>query len=170
MISANMNEDIILTLQLVKSDGTSYETDATISYKIMNDTGTDTLVSGSGLSFNNRTKSYTTTITPSADWTNQVVGTYLVVYIISSTDDDFPTHVTETLQINIDEDKIDRILALVHQNMVIDDTYFDGSGNLYSARVTLYRDSAKTQVLARYRITANPTGPGKFSTWEQVEI
>jgi hypothetical protein len=62
-----------------------------------------------------------------------------------------------------------RILGLVHQNIVIDETVFDTWHNMESARVRIYVDSAKTQLLATYRINCTTIGPGRFSSWEQVE-
>lgn len=64
---------------------------------------------------------------------------------------------------------VERILGLVHQNMVIDQTVFDGFRNLTSARVRIFREAAKTNVIATYRITATPSGAGRFVDWEQVE-
>lgn len=62
-----------------------------------------------------------------------------------------------------------RILGLVHQNMVIDEAGYDQWGNMESARVRIFEDSAKTILLATYRISVNTTAPGRFSNWEQVE-
>ena len=60
-------------------------------------------------------------------------------------------------------------MMILIQNMVIDETEFDTWHNLESARVRIFADSAKTQLLSTYRITAGTTGPGKFATWKQVE-
>jgi hypothetical protein len=83
------------------------------------------------------------------------------------------TNITHTLGISGDLSiislNVEKILGLVHQNMVIDETLFDTDGNLYSARVRIFRDSAKTDLISTYRITAATTGPGKFSSWEQIE-
>ena len=166
----NKGENITFTLQLVKSDGISVEEDATVSYRIFDTSGTVELVSSRSAIYNSVTQSYVDTLIPSTSWTSQEVGNYLVVWSVADTTDDFNSVYTEPLEINIDNTDVQKILGLVHQNMLIDNTVFDVSGNLYQARVTLYRDSAKTEVLARYQINAVTTGPGKFSTWEQIEI
>jgi len=169
MIAANKFEKIVLTLQLIKSDGLSVEEDATVSYKVFDSTGTVELVSTQSAAFNSTTKSYIDELDPNVDWTTQEVGTYLVVWSVSNTADDFFTTYTEELQVNIDKTLIDRILGLVHQNIEIDETIFDTWHNMESARVRIFADSAKTQVLATYRINCTTTGPGQFSQWEQVE-
>ena len=170
MIIVNKGENITFTLQLIKSDGLSVEEEATISYRIFDTSGTVELVSSRSATYNSTTQSYVDTLIPSASWTTQEVGNYLVIWSVDDTTDDFNSVYTEPLEINIDNTDVQKILGLVHSNMVIDNTVFDREGNLYKARVTLYRDSAKTQVLARYQVNAITTGPGKFATWEQIEI
>lgn len=169
MIDVNKGENIALSLQLIKSDGISVEENATISYRIFDSSATVELVSSQTASYNSITQSYTDTLVPSASWTTQEVGHYLVVWSVDDTDDDFNSVYTEQLNINIDKDLIDRILGLVHQNIVIDETRFDSFGNMRSARLRIFREASKTNVIATYRITAKPNGPGRFTTWEQVE-
>lgn len=169
MINVNKGENITFTLQLVKSDSISVEEEATVSYRIFDASGTVELVSSQTAVYNSITQSYVDILIPSSTWPSQEVGSYLIIWSVSDTTDDFNSTYTEPLEINIDNTDIQKILGLVHQNMVIDETRFDTEGNLYSARVTLYQDSAKTSVLQRYRITATTTGPGKFSEWEQIE-
>lgn len=168
-MNVNKSENIVFTLQLVKSDGISVEEDATISYRIFDASATIELVSSQVTSYNSITQSYTDTLVPSASWPNQEVGHYLVVWSVSDTTDDFNSVYTEQLNINIDKNLIDRILGLVHQNIVIDETIFDNYGNLVSARLRIFREASKSNVIAKYRITAQPSGAGKFTTWEQVE-
>lgn len=168
-MDVNKGENIALTLQLVKSDGISVEQSATVSYQIFDSTGTVELVSSQSTSYNSITQSYVDTLSPSASWTNQEVGHYLIVWSVADTTDDFNSVYTEELNINIDKDLIDRILGLVHQNIVIDQTNFDQFGNLIGARLRIFKESTLTTVLATYKITANPSGPGQFSRWEQVE-
>lgn len=165
----NKGENITMTLQLIKSDGISVEEEATVSYSIYDSTATIELVPSQTATYNSVTQSYMDSLVPSISWPLQEVGSYLIVWSVADTTDDFNSVYSEPLEINIDKVLIDRILGLVHQNMLIDETVFDRDGNLYQARVTLYEDSSKTSVLARYRINAVTTGPGKFSTWEQVE-
>lgn len=168
-MDVNKGENIALSLQLVKSDGISVEENATVSYSVYDATGIVELVSSQTTTYNSITQSYVDTLVPSASWVNQEVGHYLIVWSVEDTTDDFNSIYTEQLNINIDKVLIDRILGLVHQNIVIDQTKFDQFGNLIRARLRIFKEASKTNVLATYRITANPSGPGQFSTWEQVE-
>ena len=173
-MKVNKDEMIIMTLQLIKSDGVSVEEDATVTYKILDHTATVEVVAAQTATYNSTTKSYLDTLSPSASWTTQDVGSYIVVWTADDTDDDFNDTYTENLEIGIEKDKIDRILGLVHQNLYIDNTNFDTDDNLYSARLRIYENSADvgtdSGVLAAYSITAVTTGPGKFSSWKQIEI
>jgi hypothetical protein len=169
MVSVNENENIILTLQLIKSNGLSVEEEATVSYQIFDVTATTEYVSGTA-TFNDNTKSYINVVVPSIDWITQEVGHYLIVWSISNTEDDFFEKYTEELQVDIDKTKIDKILGLVHQNILIDETKYDDWGNLESARVRLFYDSNKTNLLSTYQITSVSTDAGKFTTWEQIEV
>ena len=102
MLDVNKGENIELTLQLIKSDGISVEEEATISYSIYDASATVELVSSQSASYNSITQSYTDTLVPSASWTNQEVGHYLVVWSVVDTTDDFNSVYTEQLNINID--------------------------------------------------------------------
>jgi len=166
----NLNENIGMTLQLIKSDGITVEESAIVTYRIFDDTGIVELVSEQTATYNTTTKSYVDSLVPSVSWIDQEVGSYLVVWSVSNTDDDFNDTYTEDLQVNIDKTKIDKILGLVHQNILIDETVYDDWGNLASARVRLYHDSNKTNLLSTYQITSVSTEAGKFTTWEQVEV
>ena len=170
----NKGENIGMTLQLIKSDGMSVEENAIVTYKILDDTGTVEVVSEQTTAYNTTTKSYIDTLIPSVSWTGQEVGSYLILWSVSNTDDDFNDTYTEDLQINIDETKIDKILGLVHQNILIDQTGYDEHGNLASARVRIYSDSvsvgSNNNVISTYQITAVSTDVGKFTTWVQEEI
>lgn len=170
----NRGEDIGFTLQLIKSDGLSVEENAIVTYRIFDPTGTVELVSEQSTVFNNTTKSYINTLVPSVSWIDQEVGSYLIVWSVSNTDDDFAPTYTEDLQINIDETKIDKILGLVHQNILIDQTGYDKYGNLSTARVRIYSNSVSvgtdSNVIATYQIASVSTETGKFTTWTQREI
>jgi len=166
----NLGENIGFTLQLIKSDGVTVETGATVTYRIFDDTGTIELVSEQTATYNTTTKSYVDSLVPNTSWVNQEVGSYLIVWSVSDTDDDFNDTYTEDLQVNIDKTKVDKILGLVHQNIVIDETDYDDYGNLASARVRLFYDSNKTNLLNTYQITSVSNEAGKFVTWEQVEV
>lgn len=169
----NKGENIGMTLQLVKSDGINVEENATITYRILDPSATVELVSEQSTTFNNVTKSYIDTLVPSVSWADQEVGSYLIVWSVSDTDDDFFDIYTEDLQINIDNAKINKILGLVHQNILIDQTGYDKYGNLSTARVRIYSDSASvgtdSNVIATYQIESVSTDTGKFTTWSQKE-
>ncbi len=170
----NKGEDIGLTLQLIKSDGINVEENATVTYRILDPTATVELVSEQSTVFNDVTKSYIDTLVPSISWVDQEVGSYLIVWSVSGTDDDFSEIYTEDLQISIDETKIDKILGLVHQNILIDQTGYDKYGNLSTARVRIYSVSGSVgtdnNVIATYEITSVSTETGKFTTWIQKEV
>jgi hypothetical protein len=170
---ATKNKDIGMTLQLIKSDGVSTEEDATVTYKILDPTGTVEVVSSQSTSYNSDTQSYVDTLVISGSWTSQEIGSYLIVWDVSNTDDDFPSVLTEDLQINMDESKIDKILGLVHQNIYIDETGYDTYGNLSSARIRIYSDSSSVgtanNVISIYRVTSVSTEAGKFTIWKQIE-
>ena len=73
-----------------------------------------------------------------------------------------------------ENEKINRILGLVHQNIFIDNTSYDSFGNLISARVRLYSKASSVgtddDVLSSYILYANCTEGGKFTSWMQIEI
>ena len=170
----NKGENIILTLQLIKSDGVSFETTSTITYKILDSSGTVEVVPSGSASYNSNTGSYTDTLIPSASWVDQEVGSYLIAWSIADTDDDFPSIITEPLEISIDKTKVDRILGLVHENIYIDQTVFDAVDNLKRARLRIYENSSDVGtdngVLATYSIRSAPDGPGRFVTWKQEKV
>lgn len=165
----NKNENIGMTLQLIKSDGISVEEGASVTYQIF-DSGMVEVVTEQATVYNSNTKSYIDSLVPSTSWKSQKVGSYIVVWTVGDTDDDFNSTYTEELEISIDKDKIDKILGLVHQNIVIDETEYDNWGNLSGARIRLFHDSNKTNLLSTYQITSVSTDAGKFTTWEQVEV
>jgi len=169
----NKGENIGFTLQLIKSDGTTVEEEATVTYRILDDTGIVELVSEQTATYNTTTESYVDSLVPSASWTNQEVGSFLIVWSISDTDCDFNSTYTEDLQVNIDKDKIDKILGLVHQNILIDNPVYDGFHNLISARVRIYSEAGSVgtsnNIIGTYNISAPSNKPGKFVTWSQVE-
>ena len=169
----NKGENILMTLQLIKSDGVNVETDATVSYKIIDSTGTVEVVSSQETIYSTFTKSYLDTLVPSVGWPSQDVGSYIIVWSVSDTVDDFNDTFTENLEIGIDKVLIDKILGLVHQNIYIDQTQFDRDGNLYEARLRIYSVSSSVgtsnDVLATYQISAETNGIGKFNFWKQVE-
>lgn len=65
-----------------------------------------------------------------------------------------------------------RTLGLVHHNMYIDNAVYDEVGNMISARVRLYSDSASVgtnnNIIETYLITADGTECGQFTYWQQV--
>lgn len=170
----NKGEDILLTLQLVKSDGKSVEIDATVTYKIIDSTGTVEVVASQSATYSILTESYLDTLDPAILWTTQEVGSYIIVWTVSGTDDEFNSTYTENLEIGIDKVLVDKILGLVHSNIYIDHAVYDKFNNLESSRIRLYSNSASVgtdnDVLATYEITAPSHDYGKFTTWKQVEV
>ena len=69
-------------------------------------------------------------------------------------------------------DIVRRTLGLVHHNIYIDETVFDDSGNMTSARIRIYSDAASvgtnSNIIESYLITADGTECGQFSFWQQV--
>lgn len=165
----NKGEKILLNLQLIRSDNITVEEEADITFKIFDSTATIECVSETVVTYNENTKSYLYSLDPTLLWTNQQVGSYLILWYIENTEDDFNSVYTEELTINIDNTDIQKILGLIHQNMEIDEAEYDEWHNLVSARVFLYTDPTKSTVLTTYKITCDTFGPGKFNTWSQVE-
>ena len=170
----NKGEDILLTLQLVKSDGKTVETDATVTYKIIDSSGTVEVVAPQTATYSELTQSYLHTLDPAILWATQEVGSYIIVWAVSDTEDEFNSTYTENLNIGIDKVLIDKILGLVHSNIYIDNPVYDKMNNLESSRIRLYSNSGSVgtdnDVLATYQITAPSHDYGKFTTWKQVEI
>jgi hypothetical protein len=175
-MKVNKGENILMTLQLIKSDGKSVETGATVTYKIIDSTGTLEVVAPQTAVYNANTKSYLHTLDPSVLWPSQEVGSYIVVWniVADTTDDEFNDTYTENLEIGIDKVLIDKILGLVHSNIYMDNPVYDKMGNLESVRIRLYSSSGSVgtdnDVLATYQVTAPSSDYGKFITWKQVEI
>ncbi len=69
-------------------------------------------------------------------------------------------------------DIVRRTLGLTHHNMYIDNPVYDETGNMISARVRIYSDSASVgtvnNVIETYLITADGTECGQFNYWSQV--
>jgi len=67
-----------------------------------------------------------------------------------------------------------KTLGLTHHNFYIDQTAYDDHGNMISARVRIYSDSASvgtdTNVIETYLITADATACGQFNYWTQVKL
>lgn len=67
-----------------------------------------------------------------------------------------------------------KILGLSHENVYIDNTAYDAFGNLSSARVRIYSNSASVgsdnDVINTYQISSTSSETGKFIVWEQKEV
>jgi hypothetical protein len=67
-----------------------------------------------------------------------------------------------------------RLLGLMHENIFIDRPIYDGFGNLTSARVRIYANSASVgtsaAVIGQYEITAPSHEAGRFNTWSQIKV
>lgn len=64
-----------------------------------------------------------------------------------------------------------RLLGLVHENIFIDNTEYDATGNLIAARVRIYSDASSVgtdlNVIGTYTIQVVTSGAGKFVSWSQ---
>lgn len=169
MLKYSKGKKISINLMLVNNDG-SPESDATVNYKIYDDSNTLQL-SGNDISFNEQLGSYIDVIDPSVSWANQEEGIYYIKWEISDTVEDYPDTAVEEMYIESYDDKLDRILGLSHENTFIDQAVYDEYGNLESARLRIYSnpDSIGTDndVLAEYEINANTTDIGRFDSWTQ---
>jgi len=138
----NKNENIGMTLQLIKSDGISVEETATVTYRIFDSTGVTEVVSVQVAAFNSTTESYVDTLIPSASWTDQEVGSYLIVWSVSDTEDDFNNTYTEDLQINLDKTDLDFLKDINGGRWVRDGSQmiFYGENNITEiARFNLFK-------------------------------
>lgn len=158
-------------LQLVDNDG-SFESDATVTYSIYDDTWTE-VISGGTVTYNSTLGAYIDVIEPSIDWPSQTEGMYFVYWNISNTTEDYPDNATEELYIESYDNKLDRLLGLSHENVHIDQPVYDKWDNLQSARLRIYSNSSSvgtdSNIIAEYTITADSFDEGKFSTWKQVK-
>lgn len=184
-------------LQLINQDNT-YKTDAVVSYSIYASDSTATeVVSSRTTSWNNVLKVYYDHLDVNLDWNTQTPGNYILLWSLSNVTE-YPSTLTEELtviprvdnienkvdSINIDTTSLlnitneiktdsEKILGLVHHNMLIDQTIYDDYGNLISARIRLYRDAASvgtnSNVITSYRISVDAENCGQFNTWEQTE-
>lgn len=71
-------------------------------------------------------------------------------------------------------EKINRILGLIHENIYIDNTVYDENGNLISSRVRIYSSvgdvGSENGIIGTYQVIANCTEAGKFTSWSQIKI
>jgi len=121
------NKNMPLSLQLVKNDLT-YEELAIVSYTIYQSDTTTLELSGS-VSYNTLLNSYTTNISPSADWVSQEPGNYILVWAISDTDFFTSTMIEYLSIINDNELKLDALInttvGLIEDVSVVQDTIDD---------------------------------------------
>lgn len=190
-------QDIGFKLQLINQDNT-YKTDAIVTYSVYaSDSTAAEIISSKPTSWNNTLKVYYNYLDVSTDWINQTPGNYIIVWSLSNVTE-YPSTLTEELtviprvdniekkidNINVDNTSLlditnliktdtEKILGLVHHNMLIDQTVFDEFGNMVSARIRLYKDSAsvgsENNILTSYRISVDAENCGQFNTWEQAE-
>jgi len=76
--------------------------------------------------------------------------------------------------INEINNDLKRTLGLLHENIFIDNTIYDAHGNMQSARVRIYSDSASvggdSNVIGTYTIASSSSETGKFNQWAQVKV
>lgn len=172
MLKYSKGKKISLNLTLINNDG-SPENNATVNYELYDD-NYNLLLSNSNLVFNEQLGSYIDIIDPELKWTNQEEGLYHIKWYINNTVEDYPDSVVEDLYIETYDDKLDKILGLVHQNIYIDETEYDKENNLISARLTIYKDpesvGTNNNILSQYKIECDALARGTFTSWSQTEI
>jgi len=137
---------------------------------VYNSAGTDvtSLVSGFFTELGNGNYKYT--FTPNSQGTWYVDLTH-PVYFPWGKNDDPHIYNADLSDIYI---SVSKTLGLAKHNIYIDQPIYDEAGNLVSARVRTYTDSASvgtnSNVLETYRIESDGTECGQFSYWEQKEI
>lgn len=67
------------------------------------------------------------------------------------------------------EEPLFRILGLIQENQVIDNTTFDGDGNMLTARIRTFTDATLITVLATYNLTAVYDVDGNLTTFQVVK-
>ena len=171
MLKYSKGKKISLNLTLVNNDGKPEE-NADIKYEIY-DYGNTLVYFNNSVPFNPQLGSYIDVIDPATQWTSQEEGVYHVKWYISNTVEEYPQTVVEPLYIDTYDNKLDKILGLVHENVFIDEPEYDEYGNLIGAKVTLYSNSASVgtyeDVIATYKIEAEAESQGKLVYWKQVE-
>lgn len=136
MLKYSKGQKISLNLTLINNDG-SPESNANISYEVYDDN--NVILSNNNLSFNKQLGSYVDIIDPDTDWIDQKEGIYHIKWYINNTIEDYPENVVENLYIERYDEKLDKILGLVHQNIFIDETEYDEEKNMTRARLTIYK-------------------------------
>ena len=171
MLTYTKDNKIALSLTLINNDGTPEE-NANISYNIYDNTNT-LILSGGTVVYNNELGSYIDIINPDTDWTDQEEGVYYIKWNISNTTEDYPTIAVEELNTESYNNKLDRVLGLLHENSIIMNPVYDKWGNLQTAIMRLYSDASsvgtENNIIAEYQITADTFKQGKFNTWKQVK-
>lgn len=172
MLTYSKGQKISLNLTLINNDSLP-ESNANISYKIYNSTNSLEL-SGNNIPFNEQLGSYIDVIDSENDWPSQEEGIYYILWEIKNVVEDYPEKVAEELYINDYNNKLDRILGLVHENMIIDNPIYDQYDNLKSARLRIYDDAdnvgTENGIIGEYEIYAETNNVGKFSHWLQRRL
>jgi len=96
MITINAGLDIPFSLQLILGSGDSDE-QATVSYEIYNTNGSTVLVSSKSALWNSSLSTYYDFLDVSADWPDQAIGNYLLVWDVSGAESGFPKKQVENL-------------------------------------------------------------------------
>jgi hypothetical protein len=77
----------------------------------------------------------------------------------------------ELIEVSSDKTNILRILGLMHENSVLDQTVYDNHGNLLSGRIRAYDTKANAQAAGltglrfTWAVTATYTGPGMLTRY-----
>lgn len=151
-------ENIGLTLQLIKSDG-SVEEGATVTYRIFDSTGMVEKVSVQAASYNATTKSYIDTLILSVSWLDQEGGSYLIIWLVSGTDD-FNGVYTEDLQISDFGEALNFLKDMKGGRWKIDRVL---------NQMIFYKDDNVTEV-ARFDLLNSAGAPAYKDVFERVKV
>jgi len=141
---------------------------AAITLRVYNPSGVEVSGAVGGVIADLGNGNYKYSFTPNALGTWYVVATHPTYFPWGKADD------LQVFNIDLDQiyDSVEQTLGLSRHNMYIDDATYDEHGNMISARVRTYSDTASVgtnnNVIETYRITADGTECGQFSYWQQV--
>lgn len=93
---------------------------------------------------------------------------------IDSVLDNNTTLVAVSAAVIENQNYLQRIIGLVHENIYIDNPVYDGDNNLTSARLRIYSNPSDVGttngIIGTYQITSPGDGAGRFTIWKQVKI
>ena len=119
MLTYSKGQPISLNLSLILSDGSNDKT-ANVRYELYNPN--KIIIASNTVSFDPILEAYIDVVQP---WFNQEDGIHYVKWYVSNAKEDFPIFVIEEIYIDTIEEKVSKILGLVHENNVIENSDYD---------------------------------------------